>query len=172
MVQNYKDEPQLIFENVALGHTDGQATLYAFKVGESVPQEVSMLASFNRYALLYNGFGYQGEIEELQVPTLSAASLLAKHGIVELDLLQIDTEGFDYEIIKMFLNTGVKPAIISFESACLDFKTLCECMNLLTSNGYRLLTIGIDTIACRQEDDDAFLITAEDIKELISKRSA
>lgn len=157
LVKNYTSEPQLIFENIALAHSDGEATLYAFKESDSLPRHASMLASFNRELIAGNGFGYRGEIEELRVPALTAASLLSKHRISEIDLLQIDTEGFDYEVIRMFLQTGVKPSIINFESGCLDAETLCECLRLLTKFGYRLLTIGIDTIAFQQKDDESFL---------------
>jgi FkbM family methyltransferase len=158
LVQNYRGEPQLIFENAALACMDGSSILYAFKQSPDLPAEVSVLASFDRRMLVGNGPGYKGEIEELRVPTLTARTLLSKHNVSAIDILQVDTEGFDYEIVRMFLEAGIKPSIIHYESACLDAETLCASLELLTGNGYRLLTIGVDTIGYLQkdEDDDAF----------------
>jgi len=171
LVENYRTEPQLIFENVALGKEDGEAILYAFKPGDGVPHEVSMLASFNREALTGNAFGYHGDIDELRVPTMTAGGLLSKHGVTELDLLMIDTEGFDYEVVKMFMNTGIRPAIICYESACLAKDDFFECIEFLTSKKYRVLTIGVDTIACRDEDDDddSFRMTTEALRDKVQK---
>lgn len=166
LVENYKDEPQLIFENAALGRTDGQSILYAFKPCPELPDEVSVLASFDRRMLEGNGPGYKGEIEKIVVPTVTAKTLLAKHGVAEIDILQVDTEGFDYEIVKMFLEANIKPAIIHYESACLDAENLCASLALLADNGYRLLNIGVDTIGYIQkdEDDDCYLKRLQGLK--------
>jgi FkbM family methyltransferase len=154
LVANYSDEPQLVFENAAVASKDGFATLYAFKKTDSLPDHATMLASFNKDALLYNGHGYKGEIEELSVPALTFNTLLAKHQIGAISLLQIDTEGYDFEIIKMLEGSEVRPVVIHFESACMYRAQLYECGETLHRMGYRALTIGIDTIAYRQSEDD------------------
>jgi FkbM family methyltransferase len=162
LVENYKSEPQLSFENAAIASQDGQAKLYTFAEDQGLPDHASMLASFNREALLCNGHGYRGKIEELTVPTLSVASLLRRHKVDHIDLLQIDTEGFDFEILKMFFGqTELRPNIIQFESAFLDRSEYQACCRLLQPTGYRVLTIGIDTIAYLQEDDSCFAETAK-----------
>jgi FkbM family methyltransferase len=154
LVGNYKDEPQLIFENVALGDRDGEATFYAFKESPDLPDEASALASFDRDRLVNNGPGFKGEIEEIKVPTMTARSLLAKHDVSHIDYLQVDTEGFDYEVVRMFLETGIKPALIHYEHGCLDAETLCKALALLARHQYRVLTIGVDTIGYLQTDDE------------------
>lgn len=152
LVANYPNEPQLIFENVALGDQDGTAIFYAFKQTPGLPLEATMLASFDRYRVENNGPGYRGEIEEIKVPTCTAGSLLKKHGVTAIDYLQVDTEGFDYEVVRMFLATGIKPALIHYEHGCLDAETLCKGLSLLQTHGYRVLTIGVDTLAYLQQD--------------------
>ena len=116
-----------------------------------------MPATFNRDALVHNGHNYRGKVEELIVPTISIQSLLSKHQVNRVDLLQIDTEGYDFEIIKMFDYTKVKPTIIHFESAWLGVNEGVQCFKFLNNLGYRVLTIGIDTIAYIQVDDDDFV---------------
>jgi FkbM family methyltransferase len=156
LVENYRGEPQLIFENLAVGGHDGEAVLYTFRDAESMPEHASMLASFNQNALLHNTHGYRGEVAGLAVPVLTIQSLLHRHGVRHVDLLQIDTEGFDYEIIKMLGSSEIRPTLIHFESAFLHPIELAQCTDMLGGWGYRVLTVGIDTLAYRQDDDEAF----------------
>jgi FkbM family methyltransferase len=153
LVANYASEPQLMFAKAAVARENGRATLYAFKKSPDLPDHATMLTSFNRNALLYNGHGYKGEIEPVIVPALDLKTLLSKHKINHVDLLQIDTEGYDYEIIKLLADCPVRPEIIHFESAFLNAALKQECGAFLHSLGYRALTIGIDTIAYRQTGD-------------------
>ncbi len=162
LIKNYATEKQLIFENAAIGNADGTSTLYTFKESSNLPDHASMLASFDRGRLVANGHGYRGEIEELKVPTLSVKTLLAKHAIGEIDLLQIDAEGFDYEIVKMFVHAGVSPAIINFESGILSEGQMRECGELLATLGYRAITVGVDTVAYKQGADFGFDETLAD----------
>ena len=161
LVDNYRLETQLIFENAAIAGSDGWATLYAFSASAGLPDHASMLASFNREVVAHNAHGYRGDIEELKIPTITIDSLLSKYGVQFVDLLMIDTEGFDFEIIRMLGATNVRPAIIHFESAFMSRDQSFECHELLHSWGYRVLTIGIDTIAYMQVDDDDFLARQE-----------
>ncbi len=157
LVQNYSDESQLIFENAAIASENGQATLYAFSERSGLPDHATMLASFSREVLEHNAHGYVGEIEELAVPAITFESLVTKHAVRHVDLLQIDTEGYDFQIIRMLAKSPIKPEIIHFESAFMNREEAFECANLLHDWGYRVLTIGIDTIAYRQRNDDEFL---------------
>ncbi len=154
LVANYAHEPQLAFENAAVAHLNGTATLYTFKKTHDLPDHATMLASFYKAALEHNGHNYRGEIEELKVPTYDLNTLLTKHGISQVDLLQIDAEGYDFEIIKLLENCPIKPEAIHFESAFMDPARKVECGELLHKLGYRALTIGVDTLAYRQTGDN------------------
>lgn len=156
LVANYASEPQLMFAKAAVAKKNGMATMFTFKKTPELPDHVTMLTSFNRDALVHNGHGYKGEIEPIIVPALDLNTLLAKHKITHVDLLQIDTEGYDYEIIKLLNDHPLRPEIIHFESAFLNAAQKKECGEFLHFLGYRALTIGIDTIAYRQQEDDDF----------------
>lgn len=156
LIKNYEAEKQLMFENAAIAPTDGTATLYSFKDSPNLPDHASMLASFDRGRLVANGHGYKGDIDELKVSTLSVKTLLAKNNVQQLDLLQIDTEGFDYEILKMFHKAGINPSIINFESGILSEAQMKECGELFATWGYRAITVGVDTVAYRQVNDLGF----------------
>src|SRR5690606_32285255 len=49
------------------------------------------------------------------VQTISPQTLKNQYGLNQIDFLQIDTEGFDFEIIKMVTNAGFFPKMIVFE---------------------------------------------------------
>ena len=73
--------------------------------------------------------------------------LLLKHHIEKYNLLQVDTEGYDYKILQMALAEDSRPEIIHFENAILSVNEKLLAENLLRDKGYRYLDIGSDTIA-------------------------
>ena len=84
--------------------------------------------------------------EELKVPTLTFESLINKYNISNISLLQIDTEGYDFEILKMVFSAKVFPEIINYEWTELSHKDRYECKKLLIKNGYRFIDVGADTL--------------------------
>ena len=81
---------------------------------------------------------------------ISIQELLDKHRIKALDLLQIDTEGFDYEIIKMIDFKKIKPKLICFEHLHLSEATKRQCEEHLLKKGYRLEHFRSDSLAILQ----------------------
>lgn len=88
-------------------------------------------------------------MEEVPVPTISVARLLQKHSISKITLLQIDTEGYDFEILKMFLAAQALPDVVNFERVNLSFRDRQDSGLLLVEHGYRFIDVGIDTLAIR-----------------------
>ena len=152
----YRDQPNVICENCAVAHEDGVATLHRVRDDPSLPEYVRRLASFRREVILKQRRvvpNIGDYIEPLQVPTLSLQTLLAKHKVDHVDLLQVDTEGFDYEILKMLWATPLRPPIINFESAHLSREDKLACAEMLKRDGYRYLNVGqFDTLAVRQPE--------------------
>ena len=68
-----------------------------------------------------------------------------------VDVLQIDTEGYDYEIIKLFNVERRKPRIINFEHAHLSDDDWNACVSMLISTGYHVAVAGHDTLAYLRE---------------------
>ncbi|PRX54373.1 FkbM family methyltransferase [Flagellimonas meridianipacifica] len=160
--KTYRFEKNTILENIAIAEKTGVKQLY--KLGFTNSRWATGLATFNCDTLQYQiDRNYVSDMarkegiplpenkddyivtEEVNCSTIH--DLLAKHHVKKLDLLQIDTEGFDYEIIKNIDFSSVKPAMISFENDHLSESDIMECEELLTSNGYSVEHIGVDSIA-------------------------
>lgn len=149
--ENYRHWPSLEFENSAIDLADGKRNLYGFKEGQGLPGHANLLNSFWREALQYNGHGYRGEIEVLEVPTLSVTTLLRKHSISRVDLLLLDTESHDLAILEdWFRRTTIRPVIIQFERWLMDDDKLAEFLELAQPDGYHRLNMGNDLILHRE----------------------
>lgn len=145
LVENYRSEPQLVLENVALAHRDDTLSLW------TVANSDGLLASFDRSAIAAR-YRDPSQIIEVPVQATSFRSLVKRHAISRIDLLVIDTEGFDFEVIKMALAEALLlPRLIRYEHLLLSRADHRACGDLLAQHGYRLLRDGIDTIAYRAE---------------------
>jgi len=154
--QGYADEPQLSFENCAIASDDGMKSLFRVKANAPYGDWAQGVASFSRKHVLAHLRDEPGDereheqyIEEVQVPTITVNTLLQKHRLPEITLLQIDTEGYDFEILKMFFAAHIFPEIVNFERVHLPFRNQQESRYQLIKHGYRFVDVGIDTLAIR-----------------------
>lgn len=147
LVANYIDQPQLIFRKMAIGKENGYQDLYKVKDADL---DMQNLASFNQHTIISHKNivpDIKDRIETEKVECISFDSLIRELNIRRIDLLQIDTEGYDFEIIKMIDFEKVKPRIIHYEHKHLGRKAREQCVKLLTRNRYKIAQELIDTIA-------------------------
>lgn len=145
---NYKDEPQLLFENAAIFSHEKNVQIYRVRSDARVPHHWHGIASFNRTNLITQGVPVE-HIENVSVRGSPLHSILAKHGIDKISLLQIDTEGYDYDVIKSAFESNIFPDIINYEHCWLDPNTRFICKQMLDKRGYQFIEAGKDTIAIR-----------------------
>jgi FkbM family methyltransferase len=133
----YKGVPNVSFVQAAIAKHDGEACLYKVKEGaRSIDAYWSpQLASFSSAHLLKHGVA-ASDIVEVKVPALTLASLIAKCGLESIDILQVDTEGFDGEIVKMALDLPRVPECINFEHVHLNAEERTEVFALLERHRY------------------------------------
>ena len=84
--------------------------------------------------------------------------VIKKNKFDAVDLLQIDTEGFDAEIIKMFNFDYYHPVLIQYEHIHLSNKQNNETNKLLSSYGYIIIKKKNDTFAIKQDVITIWLI--------------
>lgn len=158
----YKNYRGILLENAAISKEKGSLPLHI--VSFSNKRWATGLASFVKESLLEkieNGYIEQcakkfGDtlpaqkeeyIKEINVPTVSFADLFSKYTVQKIDLLQIDTEGYDWEIIQLFPFEIFQPRIISFEIERLSNKELNDCKEYLDCLNYTFQTIDRDGLA-------------------------
>lgn len=146
----------------ALGREDGKQKLY--KIGFSEMRWATGLASFSKdkiKELFENGivdknckkFGItipqesEKRISFEWVDVICPDTLIKRYQIHQIDLLQIDAEGFDLEIIKIFDIPKNKPKVIIFENVNHGQEDLNDCYEMLKNQGYSLKQFGRDTLA-------------------------
>lgn len=147
---------QIVVRNVAMAREDGKRTLYSLGVHPGLPEWAYQIASFNKSHILkqqryLHGWNVNDLLVADEVDCITFDTLLKEMGSPHVDILQIDTEGFDYEIIKMFQVEERKPSIINFEHLHLSRKAWNEAVALLVECGYKVAKAGWgDTLAYQE----------------------
>jgi len=150
LCRTYADHPGLTLLRLAIGDAP-QKRLYRL---DSAPADAPSwwhgVASFDREVVAKHRRFFddiERYIVEEAVPCMTLQQLIDAHGVEQLDLLQIDTEGYDFEIIKMLEPTGLRPTLIHFEHKHLSDADRIACIHHLTALGYRLLLERVNTVA-------------------------
>lgn len=100
-----------------------------------LPNWTKGLSSFNKSVILKHSTSVKNLgsfIRETLVSVISFDSLLKKYDLTMVGILQIDTEGYDFDIIKSIDFNHVKPCILIFENKHLSRKDYKCCLNLLS----------------------------------------
>ena len=140
--QNYRDQPQVALLNVAIDAEPGTRTLY-------IPREgTSTVASFDRRHLVRHGIAKQ-EIVAHPVRCVPVGEALQMAGYQRVDLLQVDAEGYDYEILRTVDFSTLRPAIIRYEYRHLRPRDADRSVELLAAHGYRFVVEERDIVAFR-----------------------
>lgn len=91
-------------------------------------------------------------IEEIRVPAISFDELRERENIKYINFIQVDTEGFDANIVNIILSSQLKymPALIRFESKNISSEEKNSLFQRLRELGYSLHHTKGDTIAFRK----------------------
>jgi FkbM family methyltransferase len=149
LLETYSGQSQLAFENVAIGDRAGMAQIHRVKAGARVQEHLHGSASFSRQHLIKEGVPAE-LIEGWEVKVVTMSDLLTRHAIRRIDLLQVDVEGYDYEIVKSVFEIGLRPAIINYEHCHLVPQLRTKAKRMLVEHGYRFIEVGKDTLAVHE----------------------
>ena len=149
--ENCRRLPNVELEQCAVGSQDGSRVLYRVAPRPGLPADATGWASFDRDHLLREIRSHfpegENQIEEITVPTLTISSLLRKHQIDRIDILLVDTEGFDDRVVRTALASGQRPRIIHFEHQNLSPDVRIALGEFLSNEGYELAVLHWDTVA-------------------------
>lgn len=131
----------LSLENCALDKRTGIKTIYRVQDNTDFPEWSKGLGSFNKKVIL----GHENQVRGLRkhvipekVKCITFNSLIKKYRLEQVNLLQIDTEGHDFEIIKSIDFKKVRPDIIIVEYMHITFYQYFAMITLLMDNNYRV----------------------------------
>ncbi len=160
---NYKGVENLEFLNCAIGIETATSKFYSISETDSNGQnlfdayadfKIDQLSSFNKETILKHEYmhpDFKNLIVETEIPTLGINELLFKYPNQTIDLLQIDIEGFDFELLDA-LDLGNKaPGILIFEHQHMPESKYREILRKLKSYHYQFYKSNWDTISVRKE---------------------
>ena len=149
----------------AIGEKDGTQPIY--KVGFSSMRWATGLASFSKekieqafkdgiVASNCRRFGIEIPTDQSQwishedVQVIAPATLIQTYNLQHIDLLQIDAEGYDLEVIRIFDIPKTRPQAIIFENVGLNAADYAACLQLLEEQNYQLKKFGPNTLALQK----------------------
>jgi FkbM family methyltransferase len=152
LCRNYSQLPDIITVNAAIHNSEKEMTLYMvdpMKL-DQLPADCKGIASFDPDHHKKSGTPIECIVSE-KVACISLNELLNRYKVTSVDLLQIDTEGYDSEIIINLDFKSFRPKIIRFEHG-LQFGTMSrekftEVIRVLNDNGYQVITEQNDATA-------------------------
>jgi len=137
----YQDYSNVTIEPSAIGTQDGTIKLYTPK-----NELLSAIATTDPGEIYKRGYN-ESEVSVTSIPCLTLKSLMQKHSLNHIDLLQMDCEGIDGQIITQFLQDDIHPAAIHFEHTNLHSTERIELRNLLDSHGYDVIEYDYDCLS-------------------------
>jgi FkbM family methyltransferase len=160
--QNYIHNSNLIFENSAIGEVNGNLPFYSISEMNSdgvrhseilSGHGLDQLGSFDRKTIFKHAGmipNFESFVQEIMVPTITLSDLFKKHSVKQIDLLQVDTEGYDYEILNNASFDDVMPEILIFEHQHMSRKQYKSLISKFKKNGFHFFINGWDTIAIKR----------------------
>jgi hypothetical protein len=113
------------------------------------------MSTFFKDHLVKPGYLADTDIYEIQVRCVSTETLLEQEEFRDINLLVIDTEGYDYDILKNLNLETVKPKVILFEhgiySQTMSRNQIDELTRTLNLNGYQVLLNNNDAVAVKSD---------------------
>lgn len=118
LAQRYANHPAITLEQVAVGETDGAAIIYRLNTTSDDSRWLDQLPSLDRETLQRTAAQLGASEERIiaeKTNCVSVETLLGRNHFSALDLLVIDTEGWDWKILRQFDLNRLRPKVILYE---------------------------------------------------------
>jgi len=153
---NYRAFPKILPVNAAVHNSEREATIYRAdpsRLGE-LPEFAVGIASFDKDHHQRSGIPPEFIIPET-VSCRTFREIVEESELTKVDYLQIDTEGYDAEIL-LGLDFGwMTPAIIRFEhglqSGTMSVERFQEVVDRLHAHQYELMFLDSDAVAIHRQ---------------------
>jgi FkbM family methyltransferase len=130
---------RLILENLAISGSETEIVLYRAP-SDLVTDAVyaSSVASGNPNTIAKQLNIPTSRLERIITSALTLDQLLRKHRIGRLQVLQIDVEGYDWQVLRTLDLDSTSPSIIQFESGHLSNADCDSAVDHLSKHGYEI----------------------------------
>jgi FkbM family methyltransferase len=158
LAERHGADPRLTLVNAAIADEDGHRDLYYLAAADDdapLPDWYDKLGSFQRDVIVKHRPAipdFDRRLQTASVPCMTFETLCRTHGVTYIDLVQIDTEGYDFEILKLIDLDQLRPVLLMYEHLHFDEATRSACSEYLTSHGYEEVSDAVNTIALRTAD--------------------
>lgn len=148
---NYSEDARFIFENVAINDGSEQ-TFYAIKpevknLLQDLPPWFDQLGSFLKSNITKHLNGrLEPYIQEIKLQGVTLNDLFLKHSLTDIELLHIDTEGYDWKILSQLNLKTYQPSLILYEQKHLTEKEKQQSVEFLCKD-YFIFDFGGDFLA-------------------------
>jgi FkbM family methyltransferase len=154
---NYAGTNGLIFENVAIAEQAGSFPLYRVTQEtirkHNLPHWLGGMSTFSDTKLK----DFEDYVEVQMVEGLPLRAVLDRNAVSHIDVLQIDTEGFDYRVFRQFDFTAYRPKVINIEVVNLSQEEHAALASDLVDQGYIFFYYEMDLMAVDLRFFDAAL---------------
>lgn len=144
--------PKVVLENLAIATSPGTVTMYTIDDDNGITNFDSKISSLDK-AHLEKFIQYdpmvKSVIREEIVQSDTLANVITRNHLTEVDLLYIDTEGFDYEILRMMPWEICVARLVFYEQGHLGHDGRIASYRLLRSKGYKLFQCDRDVLGIR-----------------------
>jgi FkbM family methyltransferase len=152
---NYQDSSRFQFENVAINNGEKLSFYWVDpKANESLdnlPFWYDQVGSFDKNHITKQlGETIQPFIRSEELEGLKLTDLIQRNDLNKIDVLHIDTEGYDWKILSQLDLSAFQPTFILYEMNHLSSEEMEESNQFLKGH-YELFHIGIDILAVNKK---------------------
>jgi FkbM family methyltransferase len=150
--ETYRGREGISLVNAAIAPQPGRRTLYwAEEDPRDETPDIGQFASFDPEHVARQAERFPGLRERMRSTEIECVTFeMLLEGVERVDVLQIDTEGFDAEVVEMFDLARWRPRIVQFEHLHLDRAVHDATVERLCANGYKAWRGRLDTLAYRE----------------------
>lgn len=148
---NFEGFNNIQFENSAVTEKTGLAEITRIPmhlVGNVLPDWADGISTLKSDARLPINRFTEYCVKEM-VNTISIEDLIKKYDINKIDLLQIDCEGYDFEIFEGIWKNQFRPTVLKVEIVHLTNQQKYYVLELLRNSNYTSTVVGDDVVAFR-----------------------
>jgi FkbM family methyltransferase len=145
-------DDEFSFENVAISSNPAPIQMYRSPTQKGDQGSNTLATADQKIAAKTLGLK-SDELEKITVPTARLDDIVEKHGVTSLDILQIDTEGLDWDVLQTLDLTKTRPYLIRFEHGHLSPAVIGKMTEYLNEHGYPVNFGGYqeDSVALRND---------------------